>query len=132
MKIIPILFISFSAYGLIYKPNQDMTPGSLCSKEDKDFKEVRYNEQIPVCKRNVSPSLKDKIYAKYQVKPEERDQYTIDHKISLFVGGSNKEDNLWPQPKVISSFLLEQQVFFLLNKDIITQKEALDLILSIK
>jgi len=58
--------------------------------------------------------------------------YTIDHKIPLSMGGSNSQDNLWPQPRVTTSAVLELLVFNLIKEDRISQKEALDLVLSVK
>lgn len=132
MKWFLLLLLSFSAEAIVLKSNPNITPGSLCSKDSKDFLELRYKEQVAVCKRNVSVSLKDKVYAAYQVPVDQRALYTIDHKISLFLGGSNNQDNLWPQLREISSANLEQKTFLLLKDEVLSLEQAKSLILSIK
>ncbi len=132
MKYLLLCLISFSAFALVLKPDMNKTPGYFCDKNNPDFKELRYKEQIPVCKRNVSVSLKNKIYADYGVAVEERKDYTIDHKIPLSLGGSNDQMNLWPQHKLIYTGVLELLVFNLINEQRINHKEALDLVLSVK
>jgi hypothetical protein len=47
--------------------------------------------------RNVSTSLKNKVYASYGVKTRKPGQYEIDHLVSLQLGGSNDVANLWPE-----------------------------------
>lgn len=132
MKYLLLFIISFNSYALVFKPDINLTPGEYCTPQDPNFSEYRYREQIPVCKRNVLTSLKNKIYLAYNVPQVERDQYTIDHKIPLSLGGSNTQDNLWPQPKLIYTGVLELLVFNLINDQRISHKEALDLVLSVK
>ncbi|MBE3561610.1 MAG: HNH endonuclease [Ktedonobacteraceae bacterium] len=48
--------------------------------------------------RNVSQSLKEKVYASYGVKKRSPGQYEVDHLVSLQLGGSNSIANLWPEP----------------------------------
>jgi hypothetical protein len=79
--------------------NPEITPGSFCSESDPNFKEFRYLERIPICRRNVSTERKDKVMIRYGINPSNRTKYIIDHCIALVLGGSNKDDNLWPQPK---------------------------------
>jgi hypothetical protein len=94
-----LLFITFINIVFAYPkiPNKEISPGNLCSLTNKDFKELRYQEKIPYCSRNVSTSLKDKIYNTYKIPKEERKNYTIDHIIPLSLGGSNDFKNLWPE-----------------------------------
>lgn len=48
--------------------------------------------------RNVGQSLKNKIYASYGMSAKKKPcPCEIDHLISLELGGSNDERNLWPQ-----------------------------------
>lgn len=47
--------------------------------------------------RDVSQSLKNKVYAAYGIKKRKPGQYEIDHLVSLRLGGSNDISNLWPQ-----------------------------------
>jgi hypothetical protein len=105
------LLISFSAVsGVIYKaefpkgPETDLTPGKLCDRPDA----YRYEERIPYCNRDVDRTLKDDVFREYResgyrLNPKERQNYKIDHLIPLCAGGSNSEDNLWPQHITIYS-----------------------------
>ncbi|GHO77127.1 hypothetical protein KSD_48980 [Ktedonobacter sp. SOSP1-85] len=47
--------------------------------------------------RNVSVSLKSKVYAAYGIKKRRPGQYEVDHLVSLQLGGSNDIANLWPE-----------------------------------
>lgn len=83
-------------------PNSEITPGSLCDSPDT----YRYPEQIPYCERDVDSSLKADVFREYRdlgfkLPPKNRSQYKIDHLIPLCAGGSNREDNLWPQHKTV-------------------------------
>lgn len=80
-------------------PDPRVTPGSLCTTPDS----YRYPEHIAYCDRNVSTGEKKKVIAiynqqlGYNIAPGDRSQFKIDHFIPLCMGGSNNEDNLWPQ-----------------------------------
>jgi hypothetical protein len=79
-------------------PDAVMTPGSLCERPN----EYRYPERIAYCKRDVDSSLKADIFQDYRnegyrLDPKTRSSYKIDHLIPLCAGGSNNQDNLWPQ-----------------------------------
>jgi hypothetical protein len=76
-----------------------ITPGSYCSSSDPSFKEYRYEDRIPICYRAVSSRRKYEALKRYGIPASERSKYTIDHCIALVLGGSNEDDNLWPQPK---------------------------------
>lgn len=83
-------------------PETNLTPGSLCSHPDY----YRYEEHIPYCARDVDSELKRDIFTEYRnngyrLDPDKRRDYKIDHLIPLCAGGSNEEDNLWPQHKSI-------------------------------
>lgn len=83
-------------------PEKELTPGSLCNRPDA----YRYAERVPYCNRDVDSSLKRDIFneyrnAGYQLPPNKRGEYKIDHLIPLCAGGSNNEDNLWPQHKSV-------------------------------
>lgn len=134
MKTLLLFTVLFSVncFALILNPNDTLTPGWYCDVKNPDFLELRYKEKVPVCKRNVSDSLKKKVYTLYKVPASEQSLYTIDHKISLAFGGSNDIKNLWPQPKAISSATLEGLVYNLIKDDRINRTEAVNLVLSIK
>lgn len=79
-------------------PEARLTPGSLCDRPDQ----YRYPERIAYCRRDVDRELKQEVFEDYRqlgyhLPPHKRDQYKIDHYIPLCAGGSNREDNLWPQ-----------------------------------
>jgi hypothetical protein len=83
-------------------PDSKLTPGRLCDRPDT----YRYPERIPYCNRSVDPRLKDDVFREYRnqgyrLNPRDRDRYKIDHLIPLCAGGSNEEDNLWPQHETI-------------------------------
>ncbi len=108
-----------------------MTYPTYCKLNEKDFREIRY-ENVPVCKRNVSSELKRDIYKDYGIPVEDRKDYTIDHMVPLSMGGSNKKTNLWPQHKNITTAPLEAEVFRRLSKGDITHAEAIKTILDHK
>jgi hypothetical protein len=56
------------------------TNGVYCLESDKDFIESRYDLDY-----------------------SERSRFTIDHIIPLSLGGSNSEDNLWPEPRYVKA-----------------------------
>lgn len=134
MKLLALLMVFFTinCYALVLNPNDTLTPGWHCDAKNPDFLEFRYKEKVPVCKRNVSDTLKAKVYDSYKVQKSEQALYTIDHKVPLGLGGSNDAKNLWPQPKEISSATLEDLVYKLINAGRLTRAEAVSLVLSIK
>lgn len=80
-------------------PQAEMTPGSLCEHSGV----FRYPEHIAYCNRNVDSGLKREIIREYDttfgysVGSMPRGEFKIDHYIPLCAGGSNNQDNLWPQ-----------------------------------
>ncbi|MCO5113849.1 MAG: HNH endonuclease [Bdellovibrionaceae bacterium] len=112
-------------------PDRDMTPGHICEVSDPDFKEYRYYEQIPYCYRNVSSSRKKQIYAKYRIPKSCQHRYTIDHLIPLSIGGSNTDENLWPEHVLVKATRanLENQIYWSLRRGEITQEEAVETVL---
>jgi hypothetical protein len=73
-----------------------LAPGCLCSATDADFDGLRYPEQIPHCVRNVSTQTKAAVKRKFGISPGEASRFSIDHRISLWAGGSNEVCNLVP------------------------------------
>ena len=99
-----VLSLLFSLFAFADKgeyprgPIQDLTPGSLCDRPDS----YRYAERIPYCNRVVDRELKEDVFREYRhegyrLNPRNRENYKIDHLIPLCAGGSNRENNLWPQ-----------------------------------
>lgn len=80
-------------------PESRLTPGSLCDRPDS----YRYPERIAYCERDrLEPGVKEDVFQEYRnngygLNPSNRSQYKIDHLVPLCAGGSNQENNLWPQ-----------------------------------
>ena len=79
-------------------PMAKLTPGELCTHPDR----YRYPENIAYCERDVSTEQKDEVFAAYRksgfkLSYNNRSSYKVDHYISLCAGGSNNNENLWPQ-----------------------------------
>jgi hypothetical protein len=126
----PALTVDESELGTT--PDEELTPGSLCTDEHPDFDGYRYAEQVPHCRRSVSSSRKNRVYAAYGVPPEERSGYEVDHRISLALGGDNSMTNLWPllDEDARRKARLEQQLYLDLLHGEITQADAIATILS--
>ncbi len=99
-----LLSLSVNAKDVIFKadyptgPENKLTPGSLCDRPDQ----YRYPEHIAYCNRDVDSHLKKEVFEEYRqdgyrLDPKDRANYKIDHLIPLCAGGSNHENNLWPQ-----------------------------------
>jgi len=80
---------------------QGVNPDPACSPGDI-FTNVTKDD---VCKpgyassvRNVTDSVKNKVYAEYGIASHQPGQYEVDHFVSLELGGSNDISNLWPEP----------------------------------
>ncbi len=139
MKIILFVLlsvVSLNSFALSYpkSPELDLTPGSLCDTPDR----YRHPEQIPYCERNVNSFLKELIFVNYRKLgyslSGDRSSYKVDHFIPLCFGGSNKQDNLWPQHVTVARMTdsLEAMGCEVLGLGKITHKEVLDLIIKAK
>lgn len=116
-------------------PDPILTPGSLCTTPDR----YRYPEEIAYCERDVNSFLKESIFISYRNNlgyrlSGERLDYKVDHFIPLCAGGSNNQDNLWPQHISISKITdpIESTGCEKLSKGLITQKELVELIYRAK
>ncbi len=78
------------------------TPGDMCDERDADFDGFRYEARIAHCGRSVSRSTKVRVAASYGVAEDSMRNYEVDHWLSLNIGGSNEETNLWPLYKPIA------------------------------
>lgn len=80
-------------------PDAELTPGSLCDLPN----DYRYPEKIPYCNRDaLAVGIKEVVFQVYRnhgfiLNPQSRIDYKIDHMVPLCAGGSNYENNLWPQ-----------------------------------
>jgi len=96
-----LIISSLNAFAIDFpqSPHAQITPGSLCDTPT----EYRYPEHINYCERDVSSDLKNAIFEDYRkrigytLSIRNRADYKIDHFIPLCAGGSNKQNNLWPQ-----------------------------------
>jgi hypothetical protein len=117
-------------------PNPKLTPGKLCDHEST----YRYPEHIKYCERDVSSDLKKEIFVQYdqnlgfETTKMDRNSFKIDHLIPLCMGGSNDEDNLWPQHQSIYEHTDPIEPFLCgkLADGKLKQAEAVQLILTIK
>jgi hypothetical protein len=128
-KLICLLFLIATTKAIGYDFPKVPLPevgGSICTTYDKDFDHFRYPEQIPYCKRNVSSNQKRNIYIRDGVPLQYKSQYTVDHLISLSVGGTNHNDNLWAEHKSIKNHRgsLEYDNYLMLREGLITQADA--------
>ena len=73
----------------------------LCDVNNTHFDAYRQypldEEQFAHCQRKVSTGTKNAVYKRYGI--TDRSSYCIDHAISLFAGGNNELENLWPNLK---------------------------------
>lgn len=117
-------------------PDPNLTPGSYCTHPNS----YRYPERIPYCERNVSSGRKRQIIDEYNQKlgysivRSGRDQYKIDHFIPLCAGGSNNDDNLWPQHESVYSITdpLEGLICEKMAAGRLLQKRAIELLTRAK
>lgn len=123
---------SSSAIHAHWYPHPEITPGHLCSRNDVDFDEFRYDEHIPHCRRNVSKAKKIAVSAPYGVSPEELSGYQVDHLLPLSIGGSNSSLNLWPVPYELARLKarFEFETFERLKAGTISQSEAIAAIME--
>jgi hypothetical protein len=91
----PVLFNGRCKRGKL--PDYHCTPGSVFKNVTAD--EVctsGYSKRV----RNVSESLKRKVYLSYGIRRHRPYEYEIDHLVSLELGGSNSQKNLWPEKQL--------------------------------
>jgi hypothetical protein len=138
-----LIFASTSIYASNYSvrefptaPDRRLTPGSICDRPDS----YRYPERIAYCERDsMDTRVKDEVFKEYRIygyrlTPERRSDYKIDHLIPLCAGGSNREDNLWPQHKTlyIKTDPIEPLGCDKLKQGKISQSVLINLIISAK
>lgn len=129
-----VFLVSQVAFSFPKTPDRFQTPGAVCTTQHRNFKEFRYEERIPYCRRNVSSSFKKQIYRNYGVPLHCKSLYTIDHLIPLSIGGDNSEKNLWPEHKSIKKLRknLEFKTYNRLKSGEISQRQAINIILNAK
>lgn len=132
------LLVAFSALAQDFptKPDQSLTPGTLCEQADR----LRYPERIKYCEREVDTATKYEVIQDYnrklgfKIEPHQRSNFKIDHYIPLCMGGANDKKNLWPQHRSIYKHTdeLEMVACQKLALGKITQSKAVDVIKAAK
>lgn len=127
--------LSFAGQDFPKGPDATLTPGSLCEHADA----YRYPEKIKYCERDVTPGEKKAIFRSYdqigyRTRSMNRMDFKIDHFIPLCAGGSNQDDNLWPQHKSVYAITdpLEEPLCQKMAAGVLKQKEAIELIVRAK
>lgn len=116
-------------------PTAKFTPGELCDRPVS----YRYPENIAYCDRIVSTEQKDEVFATYRkngyrMSYVNRADYKIDHYFPLCAGGSNNNENLWPQHISLANVTdsIEQLGCDKMAKGKITQAKFIALIKRVK
>lgn len=105
---------------MVAYPNLELTPGDVIPEATRDT----------VCAKGYSKKMRgevskqDKIYVYYRYGlTYDSKHYQIDHFIPLSIGGSNKPENLWPQPiQNNAGFLEKQRVAQYLHEEVCADK----------
>ncbi len=74
-------------------PDSVKTPGATFPVTATDVCTPGYSRSV----RNVPAAEKRDVYASYGITSHAPHEYEVDHLISLELGGSNSEKNLWPE-----------------------------------
>lgn len=91
---IEALALALTLTGAPVMPNTRLTPGdAFPTATREDVCRPGYAHSV----RHVSGSTKHRVYAAYGIGTHHSGEYEVDHLISLELGGSNDERNLWPQ-----------------------------------
>ncbi len=99
-------------------------------------KTFRYPERILYCERSVGSGLKKEVIRNYDtalgfsIEKMDRSKFKIDHLIPLCAGGSNDDENLWPQHEKVYKITdpLEPLVCDKMAKGKLLQAKAIDLV----
>jgi hypothetical protein len=80
-------------------PLAELTPGDVFSDVTAEqLSRVGYSKKA----RHVSEQLRQQVFAEYGIPFAARNDYEVDHLVSLSIGGSNSIRNLWPEPLRLS------------------------------
>jgi hypothetical protein len=74
-------------------PDPVLTPGATLPVTTADICAPGYSHKV----RDVPAEVKRDVYRRYHISRHRKGEYEIDHLISLELGGSNSERNLWPE-----------------------------------
>jgi hypothetical protein len=119
-------------HGVWHAPNPAWTPGATCSRDDPDFDEERYPARVAHCRRHITEAEKARVAERYGIPREDWHLYEFDHFVSLNAGGSNADENLWPQPidDAKEKDIVEDEVYNGLRRGTLTQAEGVEKIRS--
>lgn len=142
MKVIAVLFVltvsSFASaepfFPIPVTPDEQITPGDLCSESDRDFDGYRYPEKMVYCERNVGKGDKNAIYKAYKVDIKCKHRYTVDHFVPLALGGNNSRENLWPEHLLVKETRqeLEQELYNAVSSGQMKSEDAVKIIIQEK
>jgi hypothetical protein len=85
--------------GNLSLPDPKCTPGAVLTTDKNVICVPGYTKNV----RNVSMEDKQKVFEMYGIDYSLRNNYEVDHLISLELGGSNDVSNLWPEPYLIDN-----------------------------
>ena len=77
------------------EPDSALTPGATLPVTVQDICVPGYSRKV----RRVPAQVKRDVYRQYRITSHVAGEYEVDHLISLELGGSNSERNLWPQSR---------------------------------
>jgi hypothetical protein len=104
-------------------PDYSCTPGAVFANVTaRDICTPGYSKRV----RNVTASLKQRVYASYGIRRHAPYAYEVDHLVSLELGGSNSQRNLWPerQPGARSKDKIENALHAQLCDHVISVRRA--------
>lgn len=94
VELVCMLLLTAVAHAQDFRPNGDLTPGSVESTDIHAICQPGYSR----AHRHVNASQKRAVRIAYGITESNRWRYTIDHLVPLELGGSNEPANLWPEP----------------------------------
>jgi hypothetical protein len=126
--LVVLLLLPSLAFPFTEEQVNRIAPGCLCSANDPDFDGLRYPEQIPHCRRNVSTMRKNIVKQWFGIPKDQWKDYEVDHRLSLWVGGSNEDCNLVPigAAKHHVKNILERDLRGQIKAGTMTQSEAIE------
>ena len=85
------------AQELLVRPDDVLTPGAIASTDTADVCGIVDGLSYSKRHRHTISELKREIYEEYHVDRAGQD-FEVDHRVPLCLGGADARENLWPQP----------------------------------